>query len=315
MISDLVVAGPSGPSWYSPTHRRDRDHGTDSIYDNGWRVIDGGDDWVDIKLNESNTSHVGYEWRLQNGPGRPVKKSNHGVLRITEPRLLIDTDQQLGLGLSTCRLSDVLWTTVDLGCTKLIEETDLRVAERTDLWTGCSSMASHAVPHWVLALLLGLAYRRRRTYRSFSLIYLFFFVSMDAMTAHQPICPANQSDCPAGRICVDNFCVLNRKCESDSECCGHQTCRDGQCEALATDGCTSPLSPAQQRDASQIPVLRRYVMPTRPVNLEQRALKGHAYPAFCVMGNANLIRCVGCIEIPVDQSQQPALKHVKRAMS
>ncbi|MEE2788587.1 MAG: dickkopf-related protein [Myxococcota bacterium] len=207
-------------------------------------IIGAGDDWVEVDIDDADHSDVGYQWRLHGGPWRPIRRPTHDVLRIVEPRLRIDDEHLLDLRAVDLtpmqrRASQPITLTVPkLADRKMIE----RPVETQSSGTGCSTTASRTIfASGPLYLFLGLlfgarAIRRRRLWIVFASSLSLFGCDNSDPSSDLP-CEIDQ-DCPKGRVCADDVCILTRRCQTEADCCGQQTCREGQCEEIASDGCT-----------------------------------------------------------------------------
>lgn len=184
-------------------------------------------------LQVDATADALYQWRIDDGPWRPLQAVPEGALSIRDPQLRLLGAHHIAVRAVARGAYQTLDPTpaevaVVIESPGMSPQPPVAPAQTT---SGCRH--APAAPGWHCLWLLALLLPRRR----WTLLAVLGTCGCDDTRPAPEIRCAADADCPGGLLCLEARCVRPLPCGDDSDCCPDAECRAGGCVPLAPE-CT-----------------------------------------------------------------------------
>lgn len=177
------------------------------------------------------TADALYQWRVGDGPWRPLRRAPGGQLRVDDPRLMLLGEHRVAVRAVAQGDYQSLDPTPAIVAVRVVKprgvDPEPQAPPAPTASSGCQQQGGGA-SIWALALLGLLGWRRGR----WALIGLLASGCDDPKPAPEIVC-AVSADCPGGLLCLSARCIQPTPCQSNAECCPDAECRAGGCVPLA----------------------------------------------------------------------------------
>ena len=195
------------------------------------RLVDQAPGWVELAVSARGADQARYQWRLDDGPWRPLVKAPGGRLVVESPALGVLGAHRLHVrGVAEGRYRSLDPTPTEV---QVVVEAAPQAPETQAKNSGCGVGAAGGSGSAVL-LLLALAVRRRRGLARVVALGLALGACDDGGPASDPACETSAT-CPGGLLCLEGRCRRPRPCTTTAECCPGSSCQAGACVAAEPD--------------------------------------------------------------------------------
>ena len=184
------------------------------------------------RLAVDATADALYQWRVGDGPWRPLRAAANGQLHVDDPRLTLLGTHRIAVravAKGDYQSLDPTPAIVDVQITAPPPTPVATPAPPSATGTGGCQQQGGGASIWALALLGVLGWRRRK----WVVLGLLASAGCDDPKPAPDIVCAVSADCPGGLLCLSERCVQPTPCLSNLECCPDAECRAGGCVPLA----------------------------------------------------------------------------------